>query len=245
MYIYDTHVHTSQASDCALSSGAQMAQKYKELGYDGIFITDHFFHGNTCVDRSLPWADWVRLFCQGYEDAKKQGEKIGLDVFFGWEYSYQGSDLLTYGLDKEWLTAHPEVVKVGIAEYFKLIHESGGFIVHAHPFREAPYIHHIQLFPRQIDGVEIINASHKDEKFNERAEFYAKTYNLPVSGGSDSHTTWSIAGGGIETEEKITSADDYLRIMREGKLKVRSRREDFLCDMPKDFDCDKIKRAAL
>ena len=89
MYIYDTHVHTSQASDCALSSGAQMAQKYKELGYDGIFITDHFFHGNTCVDRSLPWADWVRLFCQGYEDAKKQGEKIGLDVFFGWEYSYQ------------------------------------------------------------------------------------------------------------------------------------------------------------
>ena len=38
-------------------------------------------------------------------------------------------------------------------------------------------------------------------------------------GGSDSHTTWSIAGGGIETEEKITSAYDYLRIMREGKLK--------------------------
>lgn len=47
MYKYETHCHTSEASGCGMSTGAEMAQKYKDEGYDGIFITDHFFNGNS------------------------------------------------------------------------------------------------------------------------------------------------------------------------------------------------------
>ena len=42
-YVYETHMHTSEASACAGSTGTQMARAYKAAGYTGIIVTDHFF----------------------------------------------------------------------------------------------------------------------------------------------------------------------------------------------------------
>ena len=84
---YDTHVHTSEASGCARTTGAEMADAYKSKGYDGIMITDHFFNGNSAVPRELPWEEKIDLFCRGYENAKKRGDEIGLTVLFCWEYT--------------------------------------------------------------------------------------------------------------------------------------------------------------
>ena len=89
-YRYETHLHTCEGSACASASGAEMARVHKELGYTGIFVTDHFFNGNTAVPRELPWRERVRLFCLGYERARDEGEKIGLDVFFGFEFARAG-----------------------------------------------------------------------------------------------------------------------------------------------------------
>ena len=68
-YLYETHLHTAQASACGRSSGAEHVRYYQSLGYTGIFVTDHFFGGNTCVPRDLPWEERIDLFCRGYEDA--------------------------------------------------------------------------------------------------------------------------------------------------------------------------------
>ena len=37
--------------------------------------------------------------------------------------------------------------------------ENGALIIQAHPFREANYIDHIRLFPRQVDGVEVMEVT--------------------------------------------------------------------------------------
>lgn len=163
-YLYETHMHTSEASACAGSTGAQMARAYKEAGYTGIIVTDHFFYGNTSVDRSLPWEEWVRRFCLGYEHAKAEGERIGLSVFFGWEACYEGTEFLVYGLDQAWLLAHPQIKDASIEEQYALVHEGGGIISHAHPFREEDYIPEIRLFPEYVDAVEGVNAMHSVEK---------------------------------------------------------------------------------
>ena len=55
-YRYDLHVHTYEGSACARSLAADIADFYKAKGYDGIVITDHFWTGNTRVDRDLPIA---------------------------------------------------------------------------------------------------------------------------------------------------------------------------------------------
>ena len=56
-FLYETHMHTKEASACARCSGDEMARAYKEAGYAGVIVTDHNWGGNTCVDRSLPWEE--------------------------------------------------------------------------------------------------------------------------------------------------------------------------------------------
>ena len=64
-----------------------MARKYKEIGYTGLIVTDHFFNGNCAVPKDLPWKERIDMYYAGYEDAKAEGDKIGLQVFFGLESS--------------------------------------------------------------------------------------------------------------------------------------------------------------
>lgn len=215
-YLYETHMHTSEASACAGCTGAEMARAYKEAGYTGIIVTDHFFYGNTAVDRRLPWEEWVEKFCLGYEHAKAEGDRIGLQVFFGWESGYQGTEFLIYGLDKEWLLAHPEIVAASVEEQFALVHEGGGIVSHAHPFREEDYIPEIRLFPEYVDAVEGVNAmhssdmsyAHKNPLFNERALAYGREHELPFTAGSDQHSTRMI-GGGMVFSRKLADICDF------------------------------------
>lgn len=217
-YLYETHLHTSEASACSHATGVEMARAYQAAGYAGIIITDHFFYGNTAVDRRLPWEQWVNEFCRGYERAKEEGDKIGLQVFFGWESCYQGTEFLIYGLDKEWLLAHPEICDATIEEQFRLVNEGGGIVSHAHPFREESYIPEVRLFPEYVDAVEAVNATHtspaslghKNPLFNEKAIAYAKEHSLPMTGGSDQHTTTMI-GGGMLFERKLKDIHDFCK----------------------------------
>lgn len=219
-YRYETHLHTCEGSACASASGAEMARVHKELGYTGIFVTDHFFNGNTAVPRELPWRERVRLFCLGYEHARDEGEKIGLDVFFGFEFGVHAADFLVYNLDQEWLEQHEDIDRMDARKAFLLMRQSGGFIIHAHPFRERDYIDHIELFPRDVDGVEIVNGAHlKQPEMNDRARIYAMMYGLPGTAGSDSHHLRALPQSGVELPRKVVRATDYLEMIRAGEVK--------------------------
>ena len=54
---------------------------------------------------------------------EKVGDEIGLQVFVGWEESYQGADFLVYGLDKEWMKQHPELREISVEEQYATISE--------------------------------------------------------------------------------------------------------------------------
>lgn len=209
-----------EGSACSSAPAEDMARIHKDNGYDGIFVTNHFFNGNTSVPRGLPWEERIDLFCRGYELAKKVGNEIGLKVFFGLEYGVHGSDFLVYGLDKQWLKDNEQLLMYSDErEFFRTVRLLGGFIVHAHPFRGDSYIHHISLYPDDVDAVETINASHNPNTlYNQRAEIYADMYGLPKTGGSDSHHLDKLFGGGIYVPEPINTPQDYLRQIRNGTV---------------------------
>ena len=125
-FLYETHLHTSQASACSNTRGKDYVQQYIDLGFTGIMVTDHFFNSNTTFDRRKHWREWVKGYCSGYEDARNEGERRGLDVFFGWEETFDGDDYLIYGLDKAWLLEHPEMVRWTREEQFREVHRYGG-----------------------------------------------------------------------------------------------------------------------
>lgn len=97
LYRYETHLHTREASACALISGVDHVRSYKTAGYTGIIVTDRFFNGNSCVPMNLSWEERIDLLYRGYKNAKEEGDRIGLSVFFGWESNYKGTEFLVYG----------------------------------------------------------------------------------------------------------------------------------------------------
>ncbi len=218
MYKYDTHVHTRLGSACASLSGREQVMDYYNAGYTGIIVTDHFFRGNTCVPKAMPWDERIDMFCRGYEEAKKNGEEIGLQVFFGWEETFDDQDFLIYGLDKEWLLNHPEMEHWTIKEQFREVDHAGGLVVHAHPFRNRPYIQKIRLYPKQVHAVEVYNASNYEEE-NKQAYMYANKYHLPMTSGTDRHHNNSI-NCGIEVKEKFKDIKDYIDLIKNNKEKI-------------------------
>ncbi len=223
-YLYETHLHTLPGSACAHNSGAEMAEAAHLMGYAGIIITDHNWGGNTGIDRALPWEQWVDGFITGYEDALEYGRKHDLDVFWGYEAGYEGTEFLIYGITPDWLKAHPEIRSADVKEQYRLIHEAGGMVIHAHPFREAGYIPEIRLYPEYVDGVEGINAAHSSSRskghhnpeYDRRAIRYANEHDLPITAGSDIHTT-NLLGGGVSFKRRLTSVQDYCRAILSGE----------------------------
>ena len=217
-YLYETHMHTCQGSACGVSTGAEQARFYSEMGYTGIFVTDHFTGGNTAMPRDLPWRERIERFCAGYEEALAEGQKRGLDVFFAWEQNYDGDEYLVYGPDKAWLIAHPDIEHWSRAEQLEQIHRAGGAVIQAHPFRNRDYIRHILLGRKYCDGIELANAGNAPD-FDLCAKHYAEACGFLTTAGSDNHNCKKQDPArlmGVAVRERLHSAFDYARLIRAG-----------------------------
>lgn len=220
MYKYETHLHTFPVSGCAIASPEESVKYYKELGYDGIFITNHFPDVENEITNGKTYEEKINYYFSDYEKALEVSETVGIKVFGGVETTYGGTDFLVYGLDKEWFLAHPEIMSMRQSDKLKLMKESGALIIQAHPFREAWYIDHIRLFPRQVDGVEIINVNRPEEE-NNLAKIYCEHYGLIKFAGSDNHSAAKQNKlAGVCFDEPICSVDDFIEKVKNGKAEV-------------------------
>jgi hypothetical protein len=104
-----------------------------------------------------------------------------------------------------------------IAHYNK-IHESGGLVVQAHPFRERNYLSEIYVHPYQCDAFEVANAGNPFEQ-NRMAYRYAKQHNITMTAGSDIHLVGYTDNGfiyGMEFDEPLNSIADYVDRIKKG-----------------------------
>ena len=213
-FLYETHMHTCQASACGKSTGKEHARFYKERGFDGIIMTDHFFGGNTSIDRSLPWEKRIDLLWSGYEDAKEEGDKIELDVFFGLEQNIHFDEYLIYGLTKEYMKAHPEMEHWTRRQQLEEVHRAGGCVIQAHPFRIRDYMDRIRIGVGYSDGIEVANAGNEPLD-DARAWRYGQEKGLVMTAGSDNHRSPATTLFGVRLEKRLTSIDDYVKIILE------------------------------
>ncbi|MCH5182618.1 MAG: histidinol phosphatase [Oscillospiraceae bacterium] len=217
MYKYETHLHTSPVSACARASVRDTVQFYKDMGYDGIFITNHFL---PMIGEDKSYEERIEYFCSDYEEAVKIGKELGIKVFFGLETGYGGADFLVYGLDKEWFLQHPQIPQMRKSEELALYMENGALVVHAHPFRDDSYIDHIRLFPKRVHGVEVINAN-RTEFINEMARQYAENYRLLPFAGSDNHVAHHQKKlAGMQSAEPIMDEQDFVTRVKNGELEI-------------------------
>ena len=219
-YLFETHLHTSEGSACARSSGVEMVRAHHEKGYYGIVVTDHFFNGNTAIRSDLPWKERVDLFVRGYESAKEEGEKLGVVVLFGFEFAAHGAEFLAYGIEPDFLYANPDFDKVGIRKFTECVREAGGITSLAHPFREAGHLYGIHLY-HDTDAVETVNAAHyNNPDFNRRAYEYALDREKLMTAGSDLHYAEDISGSGMMFNREVKTATDFVSAVKDKDFKL-------------------------
>ena len=86
-------------------------------------------------------------------------------------------------------------------------------MVHAHPFRDDMVV---ETPAEGLFGMEVYNGG--TERFrNEIARKYAEHFRLPMTSGSDIHDMTRFAKGGIETEHRIRTPEDLVRVLRSGE----------------------------
>jgi len=217
-YLYETHMHTNLGSACGHNTGAEMAAACKEMGYTGVFITDHNWGGNTCVSRELDWPEWMTLYARGYRDAKAWGDANDLDVYFGMETGFSGTEFLVWGLEPEWFIDNPAFRTADIENQYKLVHAGGGIVSQAHPYRVEPYIPEVRNFPQFVDAFEAYNAthssplskSHNDPSWNDLAMELARKHNKPITAGSDTHST-TLFGGGMAFKRRFANVKEFCK----------------------------------
>ena len=209
-YIYETHLHTVEASACSDTPGRDYVKFMIAAGYSGMIVTDHFFNGNSCIPRDLPWADRVERYCSGYEHARAAAAGSDLTVLFGIEYNFECDEYLIYGPDKDWLLRNPDILFQSREEVYATVHAAGGIMVHAHPYRERHYIQTIHLTPSICDGAEIFNAGNPPWQ-DALAYHYAREHRFLPSAGSDIHHLTQKYMGGMQFPYRIETIRDYVK----------------------------------
>ena len=107
-------------------------------------------------------------------------------------------------------------------EYCYRVRKSGGFISHAHPFREASYIPEIRLYPSLVDAVEVYNGRNI-KPYNDKAIKYAEEYSLLQTAGSDTHYTDEIIGIGMEFYRELSDIRDFIDAVKRGEFTICTR----------------------
>ena len=214
------HLHTSEGSRCGEGSAKDMMRACKRAGYNLVVVTDHFMNANIRVSPFARWPEKVEALMKGYRTAKAEGERIGLTVLFGWETYTGGPEYLTYGLGEEFLLENPGIDRLGAREYLRAVRSAGGFVCHAHPFREAYYIPRFTPLTGEVDAIEVFNAGNADPAWNRKALALAERTGLIRMAGSDAHDVSRVGYGALRLDRSVAAMEDLIAALRQGRAQV-------------------------
>lgn len=222
-YRIDTHVHTAEVSPCARLSAAQAVKLYREAGFDGIIVTDHFVSSLPAfADRSGPgrsWPDKIARYRAGYLAACEAGAREGLDVFFGMEVTLDlvpGNDFLVYGVGEPFLSGHPDLLSWPLERLSAELRAAGALLVQAHPFRPYCTAQPAAL----LDGVEVVNGNPRHDSRNPLAAGYACDNGLLETAGSDTHRQDEAGSAGLLLPRRPDSIADVVTMIRTRETSV-------------------------
>ncbi|MBO5111613.1 MAG: PHP domain-containing protein [Clostridia bacterium] len=218
-YKYQLHTHTTPCSLCGAMTPTELCRALAENGYAGTVLTNHFYHGNSGIDRTLSWQDFVAAYEKDYLACKQAAEAYDLDILFGVEESVvPGLEILCYGLTPAVLYRHPELHHGRLDVWSRVMRENGVVVIQAHPYREASYIPEPGPLPVEtIDGVEVYNRGNSTPEMNEKAVAFADAHpHLIRTSSADTHNTQTVPVGGIECPHRIRTEADLAKTLLSG-----------------------------
>lgn len=216
-FLFDTHIHTKEASSCSRVPAGEIVKRYKELGYKGLCITDHVSvlqfsrHGGT-------YEEQVEKYLSGYRAAKKF-EDENFHIILGMEIRFleNDNDYLVYGFDEDFVKSH-DLIHFENPEQFRPFADEHNLIVfQAHPFRQSMTV----IDHNMVDGIEVYNGHGDHNSSNDIAYRWAEKYSLRKLSGSDFHGNLTLEPGGVYFDEYLTDSYQVAQALRNGKYELK------------------------
>jgi len=203
----DLHTHTVYGSGCSHINPSELVKQAKEVGLDGVCITEH----NQLWDP---------------ERIQKLARKHNFVVIGGVEVLTDCGEILVFGL-------HESVRWVRYAEELKkMVDRAGGVMIAAHPFRGHRLILDSEALPtdgidvetgctfpilRYVDAIEAFNgwAYRREWQFTLAV---GKRLGLKGTGGSDAHKLLQTGVCYTIFERQIRSEQDLVTELKAGRF---------------------------
>ena len=175
----ELHAHTKPVSGCSEVLPEEMVKIYSDKGYDGVVITNHFYHSENKKE-------YIDNYLKGYEDTLKAAEGSNLKIYLGAEVRFIESpnDYLIYGVDRKILEDCFDYYYEGLAAYRTAVTLPNSVFVQAHPFRRDM----IRVDSKYLDGIETLNLHPNHNSAVAVATRYAREQGFKIKTiGSDFH----------------------------------------------------------
>lgn len=220
------HIHTEKRSPCGKIPPKRIVELYKEKGYDGIIITDHYMEHIFKINGCQTDKDKVEFFLGGYREAKEWGGKLGLKVFLGMELNlsfynnpdsaYPVYEFLIYGLNEEFVYKNPQLYKLKVEELYKLVSKNNMLMIQSHPFRART----VCSGPQYMHGVEILNKNRRHNSFDSLALEFAQKNNLFKTASDDFHEEEDLAQAGMLFPDDTDTIEKVVEYIKKGQAKI-------------------------
>jgi len=217
VFKYEFHVHCRECSKCGFASLEEQIRQFHAAGYAGIVLTDHCCCGYSAVDPAWPWEQRVRFYYDTYLQGKQLADSLDFDLHFGWEHAYgHGKEVLTYGIDLEFLLQNPDIPTISLQEYCRRVQAYGGYVAMAHPYRVRNYIDP-DVHPEVscLDGVEVYNAANGPCE-NAKAVLLCVAHpELGWVSGSDCHrVNENVGRSGLAFERRLRTKEELVSALK-------------------------------
>ena len=110
--LIDLHAHSKGISKCCKIFGKDMVMLTKNIGLDGIVLTNHY-DKSYLIDNDKD--EFANRYVNEYKYVKQCGEEIDFKVFFGIEVTlakHNNIHVLVYGVDPEFVLKYPDLFDV-------------------------------------------------------------------------------------------------------------------------------------
>lgn len=219
--LIDLHAHSSKISKCCQTDAEGAIKIAREVGLDGIVLTNHYQKSYISNGDVASFAD---RYVREYYDAKEIGDRLNMKVFFGIEVTaelYPGVHILIYGVGEEFIRQNLEMYDYTQKLLYERVKEFGGAMIQAHPFRNGTSI----IDTEYLDGIEINCHPLYKKSFSEEIQENAGKYNLTVTCGGDFHADTyrpkcgvylpDTVGNSCELSEYILNAENVRMCVHE------------------------------
>ena len=183
----DLHIHTCASRDSVVHP-ANVIKAAKRRRLDRICITDHNRIDGALVAKEID----PEFVIVGEEILTTRGEILAFFV-------------------REWVPPF-----LSHQETLDRLEDQGAVISVSHPFdrhRHQPWTEEwLEAILPRLDAVEGFNARSRHAEDNERAQAFAVAHRLPMTAGSDAHTTVEIGSAYIEIPAFATAEDFKARV---------------------------------